>query len=379
MDSQLIPLVRVGERELEAWRELAQRALSPNPFAEPEFVLPAARAFGVHDVQLLVVEANGSWLAATPVRDVRAWRGVPGRCLASWRHEYCYLGVPLVAPEDPERTLAAMAARALRHHGCLVLDWVDADGPLAETRDASFARAGRVTVFEQFERAAIFRDENAVGAAVSIKADHRRDHARRRRRLERELPGLEVRDESQNPGAWDRFMELECSGWKGRRETALAARPEGREFFRELCRGFAGDDRLVLLSLASEEQTVAMVCDLVAGDTSHGFKSAYDERFARFSPGVQLHLELLTRFPTAGLGCADSCCAPDNATANRLWPGRRSLQSIALSAYSPTGAAVAAKWRLAREVRRRREYRQHERSAGGKSAQALLPVPSRSR
>jgi CelD/BcsL family acetyltransferase involved in cellulose biosynthesis len=363
MDSYLLPLTGARQRELEAWRQLAKRALTPNPFAEPEFVLPAALALAAHDVNLLVVEKNGSWLGATPVREVRSWHQVPGRCLASWRHEYCFLGVPLIAPDDPEQTLAAMANEALRRLGCLVLDWVDAEGPLSEIRTAAFARAGRVTVFEQFERAALYRDETADGVPVGIKADHRRDHARRRRRLEQELHGVEVRDESHNPAAWERFMELERSGWKGRSDTALAARPQGREFFRELCRGFAADNRLVLLSLGSAQQTVAMVCDLVAGDTACGFKVAYDERFARFSPGIQLQLELVARFPGTGLRCSDSCCEPGNQTVNRLWPARRRLQSIALSRKSPTGAAVAAKWKLAGELHKRREYHQRAKAA----------------
>jgi hypothetical protein len=41
---RLLELAALSERDLDAWRELAARALEPNPFAEPDFVLPAADA-----------------------------------------------------------------------------------------------------------------------------------------------------------------------------------------------------------------------------------------------------------------------------------------------------------------------------------------------
>ena len=44
MDARQIPLADVGNAELERWQRLARAALEPNPFFEPEYLLPQARA-----------------------------------------------------------------------------------------------------------------------------------------------------------------------------------------------------------------------------------------------------------------------------------------------------------------------------------------------
>jgi hypothetical protein len=44
MRHDVLPISELTARDLSAWRELGADALSPNPFAEPEFVLPATRA-----------------------------------------------------------------------------------------------------------------------------------------------------------------------------------------------------------------------------------------------------------------------------------------------------------------------------------------------
>src|SRR6202000_271094 len=55
MHHDVLPISELTPRDLSAWRELAGDALSPNPFAEPDLVLPATQAWGADGVQLLVV------------------------------------------------------------------------------------------------------------------------------------------------------------------------------------------------------------------------------------------------------------------------------------------------------------------------------------
>jgi hypothetical protein len=42
MNSFLLPLADLTARDVAAWRDLAARAVEPNPFFEPDFVLPPA-------------------------------------------------------------------------------------------------------------------------------------------------------------------------------------------------------------------------------------------------------------------------------------------------------------------------------------------------
>ena len=52
---------------------------------------------------------------------------------------------------------------------------------------------------------------------------------------------------------------------------------------------FRAAGRLQLLALTAGERTAALKCNLLAGDEVFCFKIAYDEAYARFSPGVQAY------------------------------------------------------------------------------------------
>ena len=75
---------------------LVAQSAEPNPFFEPEYVLPAAELLGGRRLGLLVVREGDGWAACLPVHRPRRWHRVPLGCVASWQHRYCFLGTPLV-------------------------------------------------------------------------------------------------------------------------------------------------------------------------------------------------------------------------------------------------------------------------------------------
>ena len=72
--TQLLSLSDVSAGEIGRWRELAAGALEPNPFYEPEYLLPVVRGLGDADkVSLLTVSKNGDWIACAPVHQQSRW------------------------------------------------------------------------------------------------------------------------------------------------------------------------------------------------------------------------------------------------------------------------------------------------------------------
>jgi CelD/BcsL family acetyltransferase involved in cellulose biosynthesis len=345
--ADLLPVSTLSPAEIDDWVCLASRALSPNPFAEPDFVVPAMRGLGAGDVCMLVVREGDEWLAGLPVLPVRSWRSVPGRCLAAWRHPYCFLGMPLVHGDAPEAALALLIERGLDESPSLALDWIDADGPLATALMAALASPGRAVVLEQFERAALRRRPTADYLEQTMRPHHRRELRRTFRRLEDQLGELTLHDLSGDASAYQTFLELERSGWKGTAGTAMACDDNHAEFFRELCTRFASRGRLELWSLAAEDRTIAMKCNLVAGEVTFCFKIAYDETLGKLSPGIHLEAAYIDRFHASRAVWSDSCADPDNAMINRLWSDRRQLRSVVSTRRSTSGALPYAKWRAA--------------------------------
>jgi hypothetical protein len=57
----------IGAVDHAAWQELGERAAEPNPFHEPEFMLPAFRRLGLRTAGVRVVREGGDWIACLPV------------------------------------------------------------------------------------------------------------------------------------------------------------------------------------------------------------------------------------------------------------------------------------------------------------------------
>jgi CelD/BcsL family acetyltransferase involved in cellulose biosynthesis len=352
MNSFLLPIADVKERDVDAWRELARRAVEPNPFFEPEFVLPAAARLDDGPVALLVVaRAGGEWMACMPVVTTARWKRLPVAAIAAWRHLYCFLGTPLLAPEALEQTIDLMLRRGLDGGGrarMLTFEWVRGDGPVAAALEAVVRRLPRPALqVAGFERASLERRPESDYLEQTLRPHHRRELRRLGRRLAEEMgEPLELRDRSHDRDGVEAFLALEAAGWKGRRETAFASRSSHAELFRELCDSFRAAGRLQLLALMAGDRPAALKCNLIAGDEVFCFKIAYDESLSRFSPGVQLEERMVQVFheQMPETRVLDSCASPDNDMINRLWPDRRPLVSYAVP------AAGAAGWASARGV-----------------------------
>jgi CelD/BcsL family acetyltransferase involved in cellulose biosynthesis len=83
-----------------------------------------------------------------------------------------------------------------------------------------------------------------------------------------------------------------------------------------------------MLGLALDGKWIALKCNFLSAPGGFAFKIAYDETYARFSPGVLLELETLARLHRRSeLAWMDSCAAEDHAMKNRLWTERRAICS----------------------------------------------------
>lgn len=347
MRSDLVPISALAPSDLAAWRDLASRAITPNPFYEPEFVLPAARAFAAADVQLIRVTDGERWLAALPVRRLWSWRRVPGRVHVAWVHYNCFLGTPLVASADVQSVLAELISCVRRERSALILEKTDTEGVFAENLASAVDGSARVVQLDRYERAMLLRHPSDDYLKQAISSSSRSSIRRKLRVMAREYGEVDVRDRTDDPAACDEFLEIERTGWKGKTGTALACLPGQAEFFREVCDAFRANGRLQLLALTTNGRTVAMQCFLLAGEGAFAFKTTFDEELRRLSPGIHLQIEIMHRFHESSVQWFDSCSARDDGTMNRLWTGRRTLQTIVACPRGPAGLARFAKWRTA--------------------------------
>jgi len=125
------------------------------------------------------------------------------------------------------------------------------------------------------------------------------------------------------------FLKLEASGWKGERGTALAQVAGDVAFIRRAMPLLAATRNCEIITLRAGDAPAASGIVLRHQTRAFFFKIGVDERFSKFSPGVQLTLELtrhLCADPT--IASADSTASADHPMINPIWRGRFAIGDV---------------------------------------------------
>ena len=322
-----------------AWDALAQCALEPNPFHESWYLLPALRALDpAGSVKVLRFEVDGELAGLLPVRhETRYYRWpIPQLCI--WIHGNCFQGAPLVARGLEHEFWRAFLSWADANAGSglfLHLSQLPLEGPLFAALQAVLADQGRLAGLVHREERALLASELSAEAyfEASLSGKKRKELRRQFARLS-ELGQLtfERRDDDERLARWvEDFLELEHSGWKGAQGSALASHQATSRLFKEALFGAASRGRLERLTLSLDGEPIAMLANFITAPGAYSFKTAFDERFARFSPGVLVQRENLALLDRAGIEWVDSCAAADHPMIDHIWRERRAVGRLSIA------------------------------------------------
>jgi hypothetical protein len=355
------PLASVA---VEGWRALADRAIEPNGYYLPGWALAIdAFARGRTDVAAL-----GAWTDAAPnathliglMPAVPLWRAykIPLPALVS-ADPYGTLCTPLLDREMPDQAARALMSQA-RDAGAhaLILRDVALDGAVMKTFNRVLEQGGmRPRLLQSHARACLdaTRDADQL-LRDALGAKKLKELRRQRHRLaEHGEVGFEV---SRTPGdvapALETFLILEASGWKAQRGTALAQDDGDAVFIRRAVTALAENRQCEIVTLRAGAAPVAAAIVLRHLDRAFYFKLGVDQRFARFSPGVQLTLELTRHFcADPAIASVDSMAAPDHPMINPIWRGRLAIGDvlIPLRRNDPVAALIHAAMMLRQGIR----------------------------
>jgi len=308
-----------------AWERLADGAIEANPLFAPDFARAAARSFG-HGVAVAAVRGgDGSLAALAPVVRTRLGRIAPA--LRVWSHDYGPLGVPLLAA-DPRAAAGLIEAAG---NGALIVPDLALDGPAAVALRSAAAAMGRaVTIAGRHERAVF---QTGADAREALSAKRRKEYQRQLRRLTEEgAVAQETITEAESvKAAFEEFLVLEARGWKGARGTALAAQADKSAFAREAIAGLAMRGQVLINTLRFEGRMIAGLVSLLARDAAVTWKIAYDESFARYSPGAQVMLDAPAALSARGVTHIDSLATPDHPLVNHIWKDRAAIGTLIIA------------------------------------------------
>lgn len=295
-------------------------------------------------VALLWSDANEAGarelLGAVPYRVSFGYMGLPLPVWRVWHHIHSYVCTPLLKRGCERQAVRRFLALADRAGAALV------EFPLFEAGSAFDVAMADVAERHQRGVAETDRHERAFLTSGLTEDEYLAAHIRKKKRKEfnrlwnrlSELGELRFAvHDGGNVDAWlNRFLKLEAGGWKGKRGTALKADAEHRAFFEKLCRGAASQGKLHCTEIALDEKPLAMLTSFRAGDGLYTFKIAFDETYARYSPGVLLMLKLIGEvLRDERTAWADSCAIPGHPMIDHIWAERREMRSVLVAGSGP--------------------------------------------
>ena len=177
--------------------------------------------------------------------------------------------------------------------------------------------------------------ESGLEGDAYLKSTLSKHHLGEYRRLKRRLgeQGKLVHSVARGPEdirpAIEGFLALEAAGWKGRKRTAMATDRYRAAFAREAVHGLAERDLCRIHSLTLDGKLIASLIVFVEAGVGYTWKTAYDEAYAAFSPGVLLMIEVTRQhLEDPNIERTDSCAVPDHPMVSRLWSERRPMGTL---------------------------------------------------
>jgi CelD/BcsL family acetyltransferase involved in cellulose biosynthesis len=339
----LLPLTEIAVKH---WRELAERAAEPNGYYLPDWELAvSASAPGRTDASTLAAWDEARLIGLMPV--VSLWRAyrIPLPALAS-AHPYGTLCTPPLDRNAADQAVIQLTQRA-RQAGAraLVLRDMSLGGAAMQAFERVMQPQGlRPHILTSYQRAALDATRDADALLQDALGTKKLKELRRQRNRLAEHGAVEVsvaRTADEVTAAIEIFLKLEASGWKGVRGTALAQNDGDVSFIRRATVALAATGQCEIVTLHAGETPIAAGIVLRHQDRAFYFKLGIDERFAKFSPGVQLTLDItrhLCADPT--IASADSTAGPDHPMINPIWRGRFTIGDV-LIPLRPNDPVVA--------------------------------------
>lgn len=267
-------------------------------------------------------------------------------------------GGPMLPDHDAGESLRRLLQGA--GAGVIAARAFTAEGPAWDALTAMAAEGAiSLTIVDAWERAMLDRSAAPDAACyfdAFLSASQRKQLRRKSRALKAD-GALVLRIAASPldlPAAFDAFCALEAGGWKGRARTALTHHPAGLAYVRNVMLAMAADGSSFVAELRQGGRPIASGLFLRAGGEVVFWKTAYEERLAKHSPGVVFDM-MLTEWLYAQPWFERLDAGHDDSVdpGSLIWRQRRRMANVVidLKPGSLKGLAVVALLKARRRLR----------------------------
>lgn len=355
------------------WIVLADQAAEPNSFAERWFLEPSLAVLAEpSDVRLAVVTSHSGLLVGMIPLTIKPKYGrIPVANVQNWLHHNSFLGVPLVRRGMESQfwsVLLDALDRADWAKGLLHINGLPENGRTLRGLQEAAASLGRPC-------AIVYRTRRALLKSARTPQEYWEGNVRKKKRKELnrlanrlgELGRVDYKTLAPGEDAqpWiAAFLALEKTGWKGKAGSAIGCDPKLTRFLESAVAGAHAISKLDFHRLDLDGKPIAMLINFLAAPGGFSFKIAFDEAYARYSPGVLIERYNLRILENRDIEWIDSCAVEDHSMIDSLWSERRDIVRVSVPLGGPRAGFLFRACRAAettakhmRDVARRKKER----------------------
>jgi CelD/BcsL family acetyltransferase involved in cellulose biosynthesis len=338
------------------WRDLIVRTDEPNVFMDPAILHLA----GDSCVTLLAWNGEhrlmGVWAFAIARHPV-----LPVKLLRSPALPYSYLATPVLDRAAAHAVMTALLDFIAGDEALpktISLEPMRSDGAVMQALTVALAdRKSAPCLLQQSRRPVLASDLDAKQYFEKALSSSTRKKLRQHRRRLEEKGKLESHiytEAAEVMRAFEDFLTLEASGWKGRTGTALLCDPAEAVLVRSVVASLAQHGDAWVHALSQNGKAIAAQVVLRAGATAFTWKTAYDETLGDYSPGMLLLEDYTAAFlADKSIERVDSCSLDDTGFMS-AWSERQDIAHILVDARlngSLSFIVVASLYRTFLQVR----------------------------
>jgi CelD/BcsL family acetyltransferase involved in cellulose biosynthesis len=345
------------------WKQITRALRNPRFFQCYEWYKSYMDALAEADALVYFVLARQQNSPAGIIPLAQATRKIAGigvRSLELIQHPHLSLSDGVFARSDPEGTIIRGLIAYLQRQSEIKWEVVSLPNLLEDGCIQQALKAAPVaSLISDPHRRCNYLSWISFGEFSEILPKKLRGNLQRARNRLIKLSDAEYVSARQQPQlnqAFDEFLEVEASGWKGAMGEGSAIKMDLRltNFYRSLCETFSRIGACEINLLRADGRCLAGQLCLVLGDTSYLIKMGYDESYSHVAPGKLLLEYSLRQYWREGV------VKHFNLVSNASWHADWHPLSYTVSnAYvfntTPTGLAAFAL--LRGEEYLRRKYR----------------------
>lgn len=320
---------------------LSNRAMEPNVFFTSRFLAPAMPRLEDREIRLAIIRdessAHSRLRLLMPFSTERPGFAIGAPIIRAWANPFGPLGTPLVdaegAGEIMDHFLEALGREEMRLPSVLVLPDIRLNGPFAQmARAIAMSRNLPVDVTNEQARPIL---ESLKDGETYLKDSIKSSHMREMRRQWGHLAklGAATYQVARQPGdirmRMEEFLLLEASGWKGKKRSAMLSDRLRAAFAREAVNNLAEIDAARIHTIDIDGKAIASMIVLIMNGEAYTWKTAFNEDYARYSPGKLLTAQLTDwHLDDANIVRTDSCAVADHPIMSRLWQEREAMGTL---------------------------------------------------